>query len=342
MANTTLTQTGAQVQADLDKVEGLANIKSVGSGLSLSSAGQLSASGGSGGVTEISTQYIRITNLSAGVYKLTYNGTKYIYYNGSTGTSTHTVGSGSGAVILTVAKYNSSYWTWHYIGGSTTPTIYYGYTSSSSGSVYNDALADANTNYYPSRSYTSGLQISSYVGSSSCALYVPHATDSQYGVIKTSAMKDTLTWDGHIFNILDNPNVELSYYGHASYTPHTGRLHFNGVFMVRNSNSEGDNIFSFQISNLTSAMGWDIPYNFTRYPTVGANYWLGTATYGAASVNANLEGHGGIVGFYNGGTGVKHICLARLFDEAGGQIGPWPMSALYGVAVQVNFELFCD
>lgn len=44
MANTTLTQTGAQVQADLDKVEGMANIKSVGSGLSLSSAGQLSAS----------------------------------------------------------------------------------------------------------------------------------------------------------------------------------------------------------------------------------------------------------------------------------------------------------
>lgn len=47
MANTTLTQTGAQVQADLDKVEGMANIKTVGSGLSLSSAGQLSTSGGS-------------------------------------------------------------------------------------------------------------------------------------------------------------------------------------------------------------------------------------------------------------------------------------------------------
>ena len=44
-----LTQTGAQVQADLDKVEGMAEIKSVGSGLSLSSAGELSASGGGGG-----------------------------------------------------------------------------------------------------------------------------------------------------------------------------------------------------------------------------------------------------------------------------------------------------
>ena len=46
MANTTLTQTGAQVQADLNKVEGLANIKTVGSGLSLSTSGALSASGG--------------------------------------------------------------------------------------------------------------------------------------------------------------------------------------------------------------------------------------------------------------------------------------------------------
>ena len=42
-------------------------------------------------------------------------------------------------------------------------------------------------NYYPKRSYTSGLQISTYVGSSYCALYVPYATSSQYGVVKTAA-----------------------------------------------------------------------------------------------------------------------------------------------------------
>jgi len=48
MANTTLTQTGAEVQADLNKVEGLANIKTIGSGLSLSNAGELSTSGGGG------------------------------------------------------------------------------------------------------------------------------------------------------------------------------------------------------------------------------------------------------------------------------------------------------
>ena len=60
MANTTLTQTGAQVQADLDKVEGLANIKSVGSGLSLSSAGQLSASGGSS-IPKVTIQTFDVT-----------------------------------------------------------------------------------------------------------------------------------------------------------------------------------------------------------------------------------------------------------------------------------------
>ena len=40
------------------------------------------------------------------------------------------------------------------------------------------------TNYYPIRYYSSGLQISSYSGSSNCSLYVPYATTTQYGVAK--------------------------------------------------------------------------------------------------------------------------------------------------------------
>lgn len=48
MSNFRLTQTGTELQADLNKVEGLANIKTIGTGLTLSSAGELSASGGSG------------------------------------------------------------------------------------------------------------------------------------------------------------------------------------------------------------------------------------------------------------------------------------------------------
>lgn len=49
----------------------------------------------------------------------------------------------------------------------------------------------ADTNYYPVRSYTSGLQISSYSGSSNCQLYVPYATDSQYGVAKVAAVRSS-------------------------------------------------------------------------------------------------------------------------------------------------------
>lgn len=41
------------------------------------------------------------------------------------------------------------------------------------------------TNYYPIRSYTSGLQISSYSGSTDCALFVPYATANQAGVVST-------------------------------------------------------------------------------------------------------------------------------------------------------------
>ena len=93
------------------------------------------------GITEISTQYTRITDLSTGVYKLTYNGTKYLYYNGTSSTSTNTIAGGKGAVILTVNRYSDTYWHWYYINGSTGyETIYFGYTSSSSGSTSSKPL----------------------------------------------------------------------------------------------------------------------------------------------------------------------------------------------------------
>ena len=93
-------------------------------------------------ITEISTQYIRITDLNAGVYRLTYNGTKYIYYNGSSSTSTHTVTGSTGQVILIVNKYSTTYWHWYYINGTTSlGTLYAGYTSTSSGSYSSASLS---------------------------------------------------------------------------------------------------------------------------------------------------------------------------------------------------------
>lgn len=96
----------------------------------------INAGGGGGGIAELSTQYVRITDLDPGVYKLTYKGTKYLYYSGTTSTTTHTVVGSTGAVVLTVSKYSTSYWHWWYINGTTSwATLYYGYTSSSSGST---------------------------------------------------------------------------------------------------------------------------------------------------------------------------------------------------------------
>lgn len=43
---------------------------------------------------------------------------------------------------------------------------------------------DNNTNYYPIRSYTSGLQISTYSGSTNCQLYVPIAAADTLGAVK--------------------------------------------------------------------------------------------------------------------------------------------------------------
>ena len=48
------------------------------------------------------------------------------------------------------------------------------------------ALNDTNTNYYPIRSYTTGLQISSGFGSTDCVLYVPYATNVVAGAISTA------------------------------------------------------------------------------------------------------------------------------------------------------------
>ena len=86
-------------------------------------------------ITEISSQYIRITDYATGVYKLTYNGTKYIYYNGSSNSNSVSVQGSAGAVILTINRYSTTRWSWSYINCDTYSTMYLGYgnTSTSTG-----------------------------------------------------------------------------------------------------------------------------------------------------------------------------------------------------------------
>lgn len=107
-------------------------------------------------VQEISTQYVRITDLDAGVYRLTYNGTKYIYYNGASATDTHTVTGADGEVILVVSMYSTSTRHWYYINGSSSyASIYFGYTTSTAGNVASKSLNDVVTSATTS-SITSG------------------------------------------------------------------------------------------------------------------------------------------------------------------------------------------
>lgn len=108
----------------------------------LSSGGSSSGSSSGGGITEIATQVIRITNLETGVYKLTYNGTKAIQYNGSTGMQRLSIIDtyATNPIILNVTQsYVSSSgvksWQWYFVGSvqGLPPSIFYGYTSTSAG-----------------------------------------------------------------------------------------------------------------------------------------------------------------------------------------------------------------
>lgn len=123
-------------------------------------------------VTEITTQYVGFGNgtdsstrtyiKSAGIYKLTYNGTKYINYYGTSTSTTyrHTVAGGAGAVYLFVNMYSTSQFDWYYINGSGSsyPSLYFGYTlnSSTGGNFSNKALGSLLTSAVTSLNNSTG------------------------------------------------------------------------------------------------------------------------------------------------------------------------------------------
>ena len=202
------------------------NIKTINNS-SILGSGNISIEGG---IKEISTQYIRITDLAAGVYKLTYNGTKYLYYYGTSNTSnTHTITGSNGAVILHVSKYSTTYWHWWYINGTTGyESIYYGYTYSSGGSVgtskqlsnlYTGTPTDTkpnylvhyNTTFKNTSSYSvyryqilvfNGTGLSAFTNTSSttgtsktqlAAKYYPNSPIFYYGSTSTVTINNTFT-----------------------------------------------------------------------------------------------------------------------------------------------------
>lgn len=118
------------------------NIKTVNN-TSLLGSGNLLISGE---LPSISTQYIRITDLDTGVYKLTYSGTKYIRYYGSTSTSNVAV---DGSNVVLIVNKSSSYWNWYYvIPGSQYFNVHCGYTTSSFGNQGKFNFSNVITNLY--------------------------------------------------------------------------------------------------------------------------------------------------------------------------------------------------
>lgn len=72
--------------------------------------------------------------------------------------------------------------------GGTTSNRYYGVELDSNGKAFvNVPWTDNNDNYYPSRLFTTGLQISTSVGNAVTALYVPNADTGQAGIVTTAA-----------------------------------------------------------------------------------------------------------------------------------------------------------
>ena len=102
------------------------------------------------GITELSAQYVRITDLDTGIYKLTYNGAKYLYYYGTQNTlNAHKIATSTAPCLLYVQKYSTTYWHWEYsYANSSIRKTIKGWTSTSSGG--------SSTLYLPSGMGTKG------------------------------------------------------------------------------------------------------------------------------------------------------------------------------------------
>lgn len=135
--------------------------------------------------------------------------------------------------------------------------------------------SSGDTNYYPTRSYTTGLKISGYSGSQNCELYVPYATASQDGVISTGdqEISGLKTFDAVQFfdnggmGIVLTANPESEYYGFGDINilipPRDGMLAMDEDIpdiapKLLGSVSSSSNKFTFNINttyNLSSGGG---------------------------------------------------------------------------------------
>lgn len=134
------------------------------------------------GIIELPNQYNRITDLDTGIYKLTYNGTKQLYYYGTTNTlNVHTIATSTAPCLLYVQKYSTTYWHWEYsYANSSIRKTIKGWTSTSSGG--------SSTLYLPSGMGTKGqfLQSNGASAPSWVSLYAPTTAGTSGQFLKSS------------------------------------------------------------------------------------------------------------------------------------------------------------
>lgn len=161
---------------------------------------------------------------SAGWAKID-NSDKVSSVNGKTGAVTLTysdVGAASSGHTHTLSIATTSDTPSIFLSSGTT----YKLTAGGNELVFQTPL---DNNFYPSRNYTYGLQISASIGTpSSCALYVPYATVSQAGVVSTEAQnfKGFKTFYDGIGINASNSSGTITYEGPRIYATENGVLTF--------------------------------------------------------------------------------------------------------------------
>lgn len=294
------------VNTKQDKLVSGTNIKTL-NGLSLLGSGDISTSG----ITEISTQYIRITDLQTGIYKLTYAGTKYIYYSGTTGTSLHTITGGAGAVILTVNKYSTTYWHWYYINGTTGyETVYYGYTSTSSGATSSKALNSLLTSHLYRPIQVNGTQI--LANSSSTALNLSNDGNVKFAQVSGGKVKASIT-GLEVAKLYDFTVYNDSYsWGHL-----TSGNGYTQLFSLDTANgasiglAEKDGKLSMQIDG-------DYYFNEGQEKVIGTN-----TVYNPGQVICNFNG-------ITGGNGDRYVKIYESSDIDASNFGDFHIKGVFG------------
>lgn len=120
--------------------------------------------------------YVPTASYSSGlaITKLSDSGDRQYYVPYATSDQYGVVRLGNSSIITTPTTSSTT-------AGSAAKNYYVGKDTHGKLAVY---VPWSDTNYYPTRSYTTGLNISGYSGSASCQLYVPYMTSAQYGVGK--------------------------------------------------------------------------------------------------------------------------------------------------------------